>query len=197
MLGNNTLILTRASDTFAGSFTGNGSVTLASGAETLTGTSTIGGTLAVDSGTLHQNGTFTAGAVAVASGGTLRGTGLIAAPTSVNGVLAPGNSPGTMTFTAPVTLSSSATLALDIDGTGTGNGAGNYSRVVVQGAAFTAAGAIAPLLRGITGSASNTFTPPIGSVYNVVLASGGVQGSFGSLLQPSAGLLPGTHFDAL
>jgi uncharacterized protein with beta-barrel porin domain len=102
-----------------------------------------------------------------------------------------------MTFTAPVTLSSGATLSLDIDGTGTGNGAGNYSRVVVEGAGFTAAGTIAPQLRGITGSATNTYSPPVGSVYNVVQASGGVSGSFATLAQPAAGLLPGTRFDAL
>ena len=65
---------------------------------------------------------------------TLRGTGTITTPTTILGTLAPGNSPGTLTFTAPLTLTPGATLALDIDGTGTGTGAGNYSRVLVQGA---------------------------------------------------------------
>jgi outer membrane autotransporter protein len=132
----------------------------------------------------------------------LRGTGTITGPTSVFGTLAPGNSPGTLTFNASVTMQSSGTLALDIDGTGTGSGAGNYSRVIVNGGSFTAAGTLAPRLRGITYSnfetpGTDSYTPPLGQRFaGVVQASGGVLGGFSSLTQP-AGLAAGTRFDAL
>jgi hypothetical protein len=103
---------------------------------------------------------------------------------------------GTLTFTAPVVLTSGSTSEFDIDGTGTG--AGNYSRIIVTGAGNTAtvAGVLEPLLRGITGSATNTYSPPIGQLFPVLIAQGGVTGSYASLTQP-AGLPTGTRFDAI
>ena len=118
-------------------------------------------------------------AVTVASGGTL----------------APGNSPGTLIITAPVTLAAGSTTSFDIDGTGTGTGAGNYSRLIVT-STLSAGGTLAPLLRGITGNATNTFAPPIGQSFQVITASGGLTGSFSGLTQP-AGLAANTRFDAL
>lgn len=156
-----------------------------------------GGQVAVESGTLSVNAQLTAAALQVGPEGTLRGTGTLAAPSFVAGTLAPGNSPGTLTATAPVTLGPSATLRTEIDGPGIGNGAGNYSRLLVQGAPFTAGGTILPVLRGITGSATNAYTPAVGTAFTVVQAEGGVQGSFSGLTQPAAGLPAGARFDAL
>lgn len=176
-LGANTLTLTSAAGTFSGVISGTGGLAIAGGTETLTGT--------VNAGFLTVNG-------------ELRGTGTINAPTTVNGILAPGDSPGTLTFNAPVTLTAGSLTEFDIDGTGTGSGAGNYSRVIVNGAGntFAAAGILEPLLRGISGSATNTYSPPIGQPFQVISATGGVTGSFTSLTQP-AGLAAGTRFDAL
>jgi len=170
-------------------FNGTGSNT---GTLTATGTITIG-----SGGFLSDNGTLNSPVLTVA--GELRGTGTVNAPTTVNGKLAPGNSPGTLTFNAPVTLTGSATSEFDIDGTGTATGAGNFSRVIVRGAGntYTAAGVLQPLLRGITGSATNLYTPPIGQEFIVVTAQGGISGSFASLAQPASGLLAGTRFDAV
>ena len=132
-------------------------------------------------------------------GSSLRGVGTINTVTTIGGTLQPGNSPGTITFTAPVALLSTATYSVDVDGTGTGEGAGNYSRTLVTGAGntFTAGGVLQPNLRGITGSATNTFVPPVTTVFNVVNAAGGVAGSFASLTQPASGLPAGTRFDAV
>jgi autotransporter-associated beta strand protein len=163
-----------------------------SGANSYTGTTLIdaGATLAVDGSIVSP----------VTANGTLRGTGLIGGRTTIanGGTLAPGDSPGTLTFAAPVVMAPGATLQLDIDGTGTGNGAGNYSRVIVAGAgnSFTADGTLQPLLRGITPPASNNFTPSLAQQFNVIAAEGGVLGGFTSLTQP-AGLAQGTRFDAL
>jgi outer membrane autotransporter protein len=151
-----------------------------------------------DSSALSINDDICVPTLHIGANGTLRGIGRIHSPTRVDGVLAPGNSPGTLTFTAPLVLGPGSTTQLDIDGTGTGTGAGNYSRVIVTGAAntFTAAGTLQPLLRGITGSATNSYTPPIGQNFLVVSAQGGLVGSYASLTQP-VGLAPGTRFDAL
>ena len=156
-------------------------------------------TLAFD-GTAHVLGPLVLDAqgLNVGPNSTLRGTGTIGSLTTVSGTLAPGNSPGTLTFTAPVTLMPNAVLSLDIDGTGTGTEAGNYSRVIVQGAnSLAAAGVIQPVLRGITGEATNTYVPPVGQSFTAIQADGGVSGTFQGLTQPADGLLPGTRFDAL
>jgi fibronectin-binding autotransporter adhesin len=141
-----------------------------------------------------------ASGLTVLSNATLRGTGQVYTPTSVAGTLAPGNSPGTLVFNAPVTMAAGSVLQIDIDGAGTGTGVGNYSRAVVQGAqgTFTAqGGTLRPLLRGITGNASNTYTPPVGQSFRVVQAEGGVFGSFAGLAQPASGLPQGGRIDAL
>ncbi|HEX3486818.1 MAG TPA: autotransporter outer membrane beta-barrel domain-containing protein [Micropepsaceae bacterium] len=154
-----------------------------------------GGT--VQSGTLVVNGNLDAHNLIVAGGGLLRGTGTVDAPAMIAGTLRPGYSPGTLTFTQSVLQSASSTLMLDIDGTGTGSGAGNYSRVLVSGAAstYTAGGTIAPVLRGISGSANNNFTPVLGQHFTVVSAAGGVNGIYANLTEPASGLAPGTRFD--
>ena len=168
-----------------------GGVTFA-GNSTYTGLTTIeaGATVSVDGSIVSP----------VSVRGRLRGTGTIRGAATVlsGGTLAPGNSPGTLAFVAPVAMAPGSTLSLDIDGTGTGNGAGNFSRVLVSGAGngFTAGGTLQPVLRGITGAATNGFTPSIGQQFMVVAADGGVQGSFSGLAQP-AGLAAGTRFDAL
>ena len=171
---------------------GPGGVVILTGANTYTG-----GTI-VNQGTLSVQGTLASG-VTVNTGGTLRGTGWIGGQSSIAGRLAPGNSPGTLTFAAPLAMVIGSTLQIDIDGTGQGTGAGNYSRVLVVGAGntFTAAGTLEPILRGIMGSATNTYTPAIGQSFSIVTATGGVLGTFDGLTQPVAGLALGTRFDAL
>ena len=171
---------------------GIGGIVTFAGHNTYTGLTTIdpGATLSVDGSIVSP----------VSVKGTLRGTGAIWGATTVQsgGTLAPGNSPGTLTFGAPVTMAAGSTLSLDIDGPGSGTGAGNFSRVVVMGAGngFTAGGTLQPVLRGIAGAATNSFTPAIGQQFMVVVAEGGVQGSFAGLTQP-AGLAAGTRFDAV
>ncbi|XHO83433.1 autotransporter domain-containing protein [Azospirillum sp. A29] len=169
---------------------GNGTVAINSGG-------TVASSVSVESGgSAKVNGEIT-GAVSVASGGTLSGSGLVGGPTSVSGILAPGNSPGTLVFTAPVRLTASSTYQVEIDGTGTGTGAGNHDQVIVRGASFNAGGRLTPILRGIAGSATNSFTPALGESFTVVTADGGVSGHFAALDQPSGGLAAGTRLDLL
>jgi autotransporter-associated beta strand protein len=150
-------------------------------------------------GTFRLTGALDIGAagLVVQSGATLRGIGTISRATTVLGTLAPGNSPGTMTFNAPLAMAPGSTLAIDIDGAGTGAGAGNYSRIIVAGAgnSFTAGGTFTPVLRGISGDASNAYTPAIGTSFAFIQAEGGIIGSFATIAQPAAGLAPGARFD--
>jgi uncharacterized protein with beta-barrel porin domain len=163
----------------------------------LTGADQYSGATQVAAGQLTVNGTLASSAVLVSAGATLRGTGSIAAPTTVAGTLAPGSSPGTLTIQAPVTMASGAISVFDIDGTGTGTGPGNFSRLVVTApGSLTAGGQLVPILRGITGLATNSYVPPLGQGFAIVSAAGGVAGSYTGLVQP-AGLSPGTRFDAL
>ncbi|MGB3290734.1 MAG: autotransporter domain-containing protein [Burkholderiaceae bacterium] len=130
---------------------------------------------------------------------TLRGTGHVNGPLTIYGRLYPGNSPGTMTATGPVVQMPGSTFALDIDGSGVGAGAGNYSRLLVQGPGqtYTADGKITPILRGISGSANNDYSPPLGQEFTVVQTNGSVLGSYASLVQPASGLKAGSRFDTV
>ncbi|MGB3289838.1 MAG: autotransporter domain-containing protein [Burkholderiaceae bacterium] len=132
-------------------------------------------------------------------GGRLSGIGTIKIADGMRqtgGVLAPGGSPGTLTFVGNVSQGAGARFEADIDGPGTANGAGNHDRLLVSGV-YTAGGTIAPLLRGITGSANNSFTPSLGQGFQVVSATGGVKGGYAKLEQPAAGLPPGARFDTV
>lgn len=137
--------------------------------------------------------------VVIGRNGTLGGTGTIAGLTQVAGVLAPGNSPGILSFAAPVNLTPSSTYRVEIDGPAAGNGSGAHDKVILAGAgsSFSAAGTLSPVLRGITGAATNTYTPAIGQAFEVVSAEGGVRGAFDTLAQPTDGLPAGTRFDAI
>ncbi|MDQ7995239.1 MAG: autotransporter-associated beta strand repeat-containing protein [Luteibacter sp.] len=162
----------------------------------LTGSANLASGTCVQDGILSANGVLDSSYVQVDSGAMLRGIGYVRGPVNVDGTLAAGNSPGTLTIQGPVTMKAASTLEVDIDGLGTGTGAGNYSRVLVTGAGntFVANGTLAPTLRGITGDASNTYTPDIGASYRIVSAEGGIVGRFTTLAQPASGLAAKTRF---
>ncbi len=89
---------------------------LGTGSLTLSGASTYTGATTVSAGTLFVNGSLGNTAVAVSSGATLGGSGTTAglATISSGGRLAPGNSPGTLTFTNGLTLNSGSILDFQI-----------------------------------------------------------------------------------
>jgi len=182
-----------------GALSGTGSLLKAgAGSWNLTGTGTgYTGALQVAQGTLFVNTTLGAATVTVAAPAVLRGTGTLLGSLSVLGRLSPGNnSPGTLSVTGPVSFGAGSTAAFEIDGPGTGSGAGNYSRLV-SGSTVSLNGAVlAPVLRGISGSASNTFTPSMGQLFHLINAAGGLSGSFSSLTQPD-GLPSGLIFDTV
>lgn len=140
----------------------------------------------------------------VSSGTTLSGTGGVIGNLTVSGTLAPGNSPGTMTVSGNVVQNAGSTLQIQIDGSGTGTGAGNYDRLVLTGAGstYTADGTspgvtLETQLRGISGSANNDYSPPLGQGFQIITAPGGILGNFTSFVQPTSGLLSGTQLDTV
>jgi trimeric autotransporter adhesin len=76
--------------------------------------------MTVNAGTLLINGAFSSelGTMTV-NGGTLGGTGSIKKATTINagGTLAPGASPGVLTFTGALTLATGSTTAFELNGT--------------------------------------------------------------------------------
>ena len=172
---------------------------LGGGQLTLNGINSLAGSSYVDEGTLAINGLLGFDLMTVADGATLQGSGVGNGNVLVlsGGRLSPGNSPGTMYVSGDVTLNEGAIFVTEIDGNiySAAGGAGTYDRLVLtgEGATFTAGGSINPILRGISGSANNTFTPGIGDVFTVVTADN-IEGAFDALSQPQDGLAANTRF---
>jgi len=103
--------------TFGGSGSLGGMMSLVksgSGQLAVTTSNTYSGGTIVSNGMLLINGSLGTGAVTVAGGGVLGGTGIIGGPVTVNGTLAPGNSPGTLTINNDLTVGGGAALQYDL-----------------------------------------------------------------------------------
>ncbi|MBR9868306.1 MAG: autotransporter domain-containing protein [Oceanospirillales bacterium] len=189
-------VLSDDSSSSGGSLTKTGSASL-----TLSGDNTFTGDLIVEEGILVADGSLT-GSVVVNANGMLKGSGTVSGITS-DGTIAPGNSPGTLTSSSSIVLNSGSTLQEEIDGLtyNPAGGAGSYDRIAVTGAGstFTADGTLEILLRGISGAATNTFTPSIGDQFRIVTTeeANGVLGNFALVTQPTDGLSGNTRFDVL
>lgn len=169
------------------------------GSLTLSGNNTYTGITYIQAGQLTLNGQINSSALIINTDASLRGTGVIHSPSQIAGLLAPGNSAGTLTFNASLILLPQSQTQLDIDGLGMANGAGNYSRVHIVGAnnSITLNGTLKPRLRGMSGDANNTFTPNNHDRFaGIFSAAGGFIGGFANLIQPD-GLTPGTRFDLI
>ena len=87
------------------------------GSTTLTGANSYSGTTNVLSGKLIVNGTHTgAGAYTIHPAGTLGGSGTIQAPVTVQGKLAPGNSPGILTIDGNLTQTATSSMEIEVGG---------------------------------------------------------------------------------
>ncbi|MGM4892603.1 autotransporter family protein [Tardiphaga sp. 839_C3_N1_4] len=126
-LGAKNLTITNANDQFSGIISGTGGLTLSSGMQTLSGVNTYTGGTTVSGGTLAVNGSV-CGAMNVLAGGTLQGTGTVC-DTSNAGIVAPGNSIGTLTVAGNYT-GNGGTLQIE---TALGGDASPTDRLVVTG----------------------------------------------------------------
>jgi len=141
--------------TYSSVISGTGALTkLGGGNLTLSGANTYSGGTSVNAGSLFINGSLANTAVTVANGATLGGSGTLGGLTTfASGAhLAPGNSPGTLTFTNGLTLNDGSVLDLQL---------GTTSDLIrVSGGTLTGAGSgtITVNLSDSGGFISGTYT---------------------------------------
>jgi len=161
---NGTLNTNGSNSTISGVVSGSGQLSKSgTGTLTLSGNSTNSGGIGLQEGILKIAGTVSGSTVL--AGGELGGTGTLATVTNTSGLVAPGNSIGTLTVAGDYTQDTDATLAIEF------NADGQSDKLDISGSAILD-GAI-------------EFQPEAGSysadqTYTFIEADGGVSGTFSS-----------------
>ncbi len=151
--------------TYAGVVSGIGSLSkIGAGTLLLTGTNNYSGTTSVNAGTLSVNGSITGSLVTINNGGTLGGSGTVSNTTIASGgILAPGNSIGTLTINGGLAFNVGGIYRVEVDALGNAdrtNVIGNVflnGTVDVQASAGTYAANTTYTILTNTGTQSNTF----------------------------------------
>jgi hypothetical protein len=141
----------------------------------------LGGTSSVAVGTLVSSGSldFQSNSVLSLAGsflnqGTMNGSGKVLANVATNsGTLSPGHSPGTLTFSSNLTLTSSSILNIELGGTN----AVDFDHLVALGA-LTLGGTLNVTL-------TNGYAPTSGDTVDI-LDWGSMAGTFATINLPSA-----------
>jgi fibronectin-binding autotransporter adhesin len=124
----------------------------------------LGGQLFGQSGS-----TITAPNITVAQGATFGSAGRVTGNVAVNGTLAPGASPGTMTVVGNVSLASGSNTLFELSET-------VNDQLLISGTLSIASGA------SLTLTGTRALTP--GSTLDLIVADGGITGSFGTIAKP-------------
>ncbi len=180
---NNALLSVNRADsvTIANPISGTGRlVQEGSGTTILTAANSFSGGTTVSSGMLVLNRSL-ASSTTIAASGTLGGNGTIAGTLTINGVIAPGNSIGTMTVNGAYVQNAGSTYRVEI------NPAGQSDRVVVNGPATLNGGTVQVV------TAPGTYGQ---TTYTILTASGGVTGRFAGLSTDYAFRITSLAYDA-
>lgn len=170
------------SNTLATAVTGTGGLTLrGSGLLSLTGANSYTGTTDVLGGLLAVNGSLTSDVI-VGGAGMLGGTGRIVGNVALGGVLAPGNSIGTLNVTGNYTQAG-GTYQAEV------NAARQSDRLNATGTATIAAGSTVFVL-----PQAGIYAPR--TTYTLLNATGGVNGTYGSVSSLLPFLQPSLSYDA-
>lgn len=160
----------------ASSYTGT--TTVSGGTLLLSGAGAISSSVAIDvaNGAVLDVSGVTGGNYTFGTGQTVKGSGTITGNTTINGNLAPGSSPGLLTFSANLTLGDSATTTMEV-GAATTRGT-TYDGINV-GNLLTYDGALSLVLSGTYETATwNLFDfVSQGGDFNTVSLSGSYVGS--------------------
>ena len=154
-----------ATTTISGPIVGTGGLTKIGGGELfLTGTDTFSGPTTVAAGILAINGALPNSVVSVLSGGALHGSGVAGnVAIGAGGIIAPGNSIGTLTVAGNLTLAPTAIYQDEV------NAAGASDLIQVGGKA-TLGGTVQVL------AAPGSYARQ--TIYTILTAAGGVTGTF-------------------
>jgi outer membrane autotransporter protein len=154
---------------FANAINGTGSlVKQGAGRLNYTGTGLLSGPTTVAAGLLSVNGSLANSAVTVRSGATLGGNGTIGATTVLaGGIIAPGNSIGTLHVNSAYSQSAGSVYQVQVDPNSNAS-----DLIAVNGAATLAPGAGLSVSKAVPGIYS------IGTVYKVLTATNGVTGTY-------------------
>jgi outer membrane autotransporter protein len=184
-LGANTLTFGTASDqTFAGAIGDSGGlVKRGAGTQILSGISSYSGATTVAAGLLSVNGAIANSQVTVNSGATLGGSGTVGSTTIASGgILAPGNSIGTLTVNGNLNFTAGSVYRVEVDA------AGNNDRTNVTGTATLNGGTVDVQASAGTYAANTTYT--------LLNATGGRTGAFSGVTSNLAFLTPTLGYDA-
>lgn len=185
ILNNAALVIDQNSDAqFANAINGTGRFTkTGTGSLNLTGNSTLSGPTTIAAGRLAVNGSLANSAVTVESGATLGGNGTIGRLNVLaGGIVAPGNSIGTLTVNGNVTFAPGSIYQVEV------NGAGQSDQIISTGTITVSGATLA--IAAISGS-----MPP-SARFKLFDAAGGVSGQFTSVTSNFAFLTPGLSYDA-
>jgi len=181
---------------FSGTVSGAGGLTkVGAGSQTLGAASTYSGGTTVQAGTLlvdNTSGSGTGlGTVSVMNGATLGGSGIIGGLTTLRGgaTLAPGNSPGLLTFAAGLAAESDALIEFEIGGT---SPVSQYDVIDVSGTASLAAGADISIVSFDLGSGPYQFAA--GDEFDLLIADD-IAADLASLDYFLPALNPGLSFE--
>ncbi|WP_312199801.1 autotransporter domain-containing protein [Anaerospora hongkongensis] len=169
--------------TLSGQITGAGAIRqLGSGLVSLTGNSgTFTGTTTVETGSLKVNGTL-GGVLDIQTSGRLQGTGTVGNLT-MNGVIAPGNSIGTLNVAGDITFNTGSVYEVET------NAAGQADRINASGTATINGGSVQVL------AATGNYAPA--TTYTILSATNGVSGTFTDGVTSNLAFLdPSLSYDA-